>query len=495
MKKILTLLLTGIILFSACGQTLIPEVPEIADEPVITTTASFTATETPLITTLPPFTTMPPVTISLPTVTLPEAPAVSPADIPLVYDIVRAFSGGLAAVGNGFGEGETLKWGFIDRAGNEVIPLQYDYVEDFSDGLALVVNYPVENNWSVREQFFIDKTGEVVIEIPSRYNQVFSFFGGVAQFGVGNPGGYGFIDRTGREIIQPRFGYTNPSHNMPYFHEDLLAATTRNGSSAGFIDISGNIIILFTFEYTRSFSEGMAAVAIWETIEVYECGSRSVIDKWGFINKSGDIIIPTIYDTVSPFKEGLAFVNINDDWGYLNKNGDVIIEFGRYENITFGGMGLWGISDFDNGLAAVSLNGKIGFIDTTGNEVIPFKYDFIHGFFGNDYTIVNTGAEHARTSGGTEPLRGNWYIIDRQGNETPINYDYVRRFSEGFAAVNIGIDRMNNEVASFLGGGKWGLIDTNGNEVIPLEYDRVETFSEGMAAVMRDGKWGFISIG
>jgi hypothetical protein len=486
MKKMIALLLAGVVLLAACGA----EPSEAADEGehVVTTTTSPPTTTTPPITTATPV-----VTTQLPEIILPEAPAVLPIDIPLIYDEVRAFSGGLAAVRIGSHEDKSIKWGFIDTSGNEVIPPQYDYVEDFSDGLALVYNYNEDGNRHT-ERFFIDKTGEIVIELDSKYNWVFSFYGGVAQVNVGNPGGFGFIDRTGREIIPLNYGYINPSHNMPYFHEGLLAATDRIGSSAGFIDMSNNTVIPFNFRYTRSFSEGMAAVGGFETLEVLDCGSSIVTDKWGFINKSGDLIIPIIYDAVSSFKEGLAFVGLGDEWGYINKDGDVVIEFGKYENVTFGGMGFGGVSDFNNGLTAVSLDGKIGFIDTSGNEVIPFKYDFIWDFSDDGFAVVNVGAEYGRTSGGTEPLRGNWFIMDRQGNETPIHYDYVRRFSEGFAAVNIGIDVMFNEVAAFIGGGKWGFIDRAGNEVIPLEYDWVGNFSEGMAAVMRDGKWGFISI-
>ncbi|GHT13140.1 hypothetical protein FACS1894170_08790 [Planctomycetales bacterium] len=32
-------------------------------------------------------------------------------------------------------------------------------------------------------------------------------------------------------------------------------------------------------------------------------------------------------------------------------------------------------------------------------------------------------------------------------------------------------------------GNKWGFIDTNGNEVIPLKYDVAERFLEGLAVV------------
>lgn len=41
--------------------------------------------------------------------------------------------------------------------------------------------------------------------------------------------------------------------------------------------------------------------------------------------------------------------------------------------------------------------------------------------------------------------------------------------------------------------GKWGAIDTSGNEVIPFKYDLALSVKEGLAAVQLDKKWGFVN--
>lgn len=69
----------------------------------------------------------------------------------------------------------------------------------------------------------------------------------------------------------------------------------------------------------------------------------------------------------------------------------------------------------------------------------------------------------------------------------PCQFDYVRPFSEGLAAVRMGDYET----------GKWGFIDTTGKEVVPCQFDAVQPFSEGLAAVCKGdpydgGKWGFI---
>jgi len=58
-------------------------------------------------------------------------------------------------------------------------------------------------------------------------------------------------------------------------------------------------------------------------------------------------------------------------------------------------------------------------------------------------------------------------------------YDSVGPFHEGFARVIIK--------------GKWGLVDSEGKEVVPPKYDFVGSFSEGFARVRLKDKWGLVN--
>jgi hypothetical protein len=68
------------------------------------------------------------------------------------YDYIETFSDGLAVVR------KYSKYGFVDRAGNEVIPLIYDYAYFFVDGLAAVV----KNG----KTFTINKQGKCIHNCP-----------------------------------------------------------------------------------------------------------------------------------------------------------------------------------------------------------------------------------------------------------------------------------------------------------------------------------------
>ena len=41
--------------------------------------------------------------------------------------------------------------------------------------------------------------------------------------------------------------------------------------------------------------------------------------------------------------------------------------------------------------------------------------------------------------------------------------------------------------------GKYGFINEEGEEVIPLKYDNAGNFSEGLAEVKLNGKWGLVN--
>jgi hypothetical protein len=126
------------------------------------------------------------------------------------------------------------KYGFIDETGKEVIPCKYDDAYSFSEGLALV------NVGGTRE----------ISELEYDSNTYILFYGGK----------YGFIDKTGAEIIP-----------LKYDHAD-------------------------------NFSDGLARVEL--------------DGKYGFVNKTGVEIIPVKYDYVeSIFAEGLIRVILNKKYG------------------------------------------------------------------------------------------------------------------------------------------------------------------------------------
>ncbi|MGH7885428.1 MAG: WG repeat-containing protein, partial [Thermodesulfobacteriota bacterium] len=85
----------------------------------------------------------------------------------------------------------------------------------------------------------------------------------------------------------------------------------------GFIDKTGKVAIEPKFEYVGTFSEGLYAVLI--------------NGKWGFIDRKEKIVIEPKYDNPSEFKNGLALVNERENEFYINKKGTYVL--GKTEEI------------------------------------------------------------------------------------------------------------------------------------------------------------------
>ncbi len=84
-------------------------------------------------------------------------------------------------------------------------------------------------------------------------------------------------------------------------------------------------------------------------------------------------------------------------------------------------------------------------------------------------------------------IGSKWGVVDGQGNQiVPPTYEFAIGFFE-------------NGLAAVKSDGRWGFIDEEGREVIPIRYDDVDydipqtwPFREGIAAVKLNNKWGFI---
>ena len=99
-------------------------------------------------------------------------------------------------------------------------------------------------------------------------------------------------------------------------------AAVRIGRSFGFIDKSGKLLIAPRFEdvggIPNGFSEGTAAVSIGQ--------------KWGYIDRSGKIVIAPQFgggaldDSLNDwsFHDGIASVLIAGKPGYINRSGKLI---------------------------------------------------------------------------------------------------------------------------------------------------------------------------
>lgn len=262
-------------------------------------------------------------------------------------------------------------------------------------------------------------------------------------FVIKDGGKYGYIDSTGKVVINPQFDYASS-------FEDGLALV-KKGKKYSFIDKTGKIVIDPPYTLAADFSEGLAMVGNF--------GNGK--GKIGFIDITGKLVIPLQFDSlysVSMFREGLAKVQVGGKWGYIDKMGKFVIP----PQFLVG-------YDFSEGLALVYVNkNQGGFIDKTGKFVFHVQSDF---------DTSSLFSEGLNTFKDKEEKYG---YIDKKG-QIIINqqFDFAYPFNEGLGLVSVGQ--------------KMGYINRIGDYVISPQFDYAGPFNDGLAPVQIGNKVGYIN--
>ena len=235
--------------------------------------------------------------------------------IPPVYDEVKVFSCGLAAVcKNG-------KWGYINEKNETVIPCQYVCVSQFE---------PVEDMKIWYEHDGLEKCAIVYENYSSCY----------------------LINEKGERVNDKIY------NDYGGFSTEPGLISVKIDNKWGYIDFAGNIIIEPRFDYVYDFSSGVAAV--------------KVNGKWGYINTKGEYVLEPQFKDGGYFRCGMLGISMGDgQWGFMNLQGDTIGSFD--DQYSFMERTGW-----KPDVAWVNRDGKWGLIDTKGNIKIPFLYRRIY---------------------------------------------------------------------------------------------------------------------
>ncbi|MDR3614348.1 MAG: WG repeat-containing protein [Candidatus Obscuribacterales bacterium] len=455
------------------------------------------------------------------------------------YNCAWDFINGMAIVRTLDKNEENEEWGFLSRSGNELMG-HWTNVSQFSSKIAGVRD--VAGLWG-----FVDKDGKKVL--PNLYKNVHYEFNEGLTF-VQTENGYGYVDENGQIVIAPKFAdvgnFSNglaPAAVAPSDSEKMTQLSTLQNWRCEFINRSGEKIGGQYFA-ARHFSEGLAAV-------------RTGL-KWGFIDQAGTLVISANFDDARSFSNGLAAVLVGDRWGFIDRTGNFKIQpkfllkgfnsqykycphqflegvvladapdyFWRFYDedgkealhlpVSLPMSYDSGTGDFADGLAAVQGKsfGQFGYIDRTGKFQIPPKLESAKNF-SEEIAAVSVRSdkrplkdlEHYTPSPYcADPSTKKFGFIDKNGTFLgQPEFDEVRSFHEGFAAVALGkyvllsegpanTLRISKKPPGPKLQAKWGFIDRSGQRAIDFQFDAAKDFSEGLAPVLLKTKWGFINRG
>lgn len=415
-------------------------------------------------------------------------------------------------------EPKTKKYGIVDKQGKIIVPFQYEDAEPFADGLVKVqLTYqnisPYDNNIKDYKKFgIIDRFGKMVI--ATKYDEINDVFDGVmivksdSKYGfidkskpitsleysyVENFSNglalvkknnshhitrkeYGFIDKTGKEVIPARYYQVN------YFYN----GTTIVKDYAGYklIDTENNIIYSLPYKNIISYKDGRAIIK-------HEENKYGIIDKkeekYSIIDKNGHVLNDLPYSELYKIKENIFVVRYEDKYGIIDIKGNIILPI-EYKKIHFYSKKYkihqvdWiryhyeyflkqnpiiieaiNYDDFNhNDKSNIDLDKKFILIDEIGEFTLLDNYHDIY-ILKNDFIIVKKDKKTGIIN------KKNQIIL-------PIEYDYIP------------ILHTNNNLMEIRKNWKSGVMNNMGQIILPVEYDYISINNDNLINASKDGK-------
>lgn len=374
---------------------------------------------------------------------------------------------------------------------------------------------------------FIDRDGKIVIEPQFQYAYSFHadrariFTGTMSSWGnYPGEGHYGYIDSTGAEVIPLIYEEADD------FAENGKATVCKNGKY-GVIDINGNTVVDFSYDYISYNSSAHVYRAFNGTMTSYgspESGTYYILDddckekcsitcdslytyegfieasknkKYAIYSYDGEKKTDFIFDSLGLLSDSLISFRKTSGgkYGYVDVNGNIVIE-PAYDSA----------NKFIDGKAIVKKDKTYYLIDKKGQTITTYKVDYMDSSFESGYTY---GFEGSLADYGY-PSEGKYYLMDIDGNYISRGYKNGNCYSiaDGTWRVQENdtwyvLDLAGNELFSIPNceslyscgsdryvakkGGLYALLDSKGNAITDYIWDDMNTTSEQLISVYTAG--------
>ena len=258
-------------------------------------------------------------------------------------------------------------------------------------------------------------------------------------------GKYGVIDREGNIVVEPVYSTIDiPNPTLPVF---IKSDDEQNFSA---IDNNGNDI-LTGYESVEAISINNISsnIPYEKTVLKYKQGGL-----YGLIDMQGNKITDNIYNSITniDYKEGNFKVEQNGQYGVINIKGTIIIK-PEYESIIADGYydeetkyeraGFILRIKTDDGY-------KFGYADRKGKIILEPLYNEVSRITeitGDDvFLITANNGRYGVVKNGKEVLKNDF---------TDINFD------------------QNNNLLILQKDSSWGVVDLEGNNIVPIDYDNI----------------------
>lgn len=188
-------------------------------------------------------------------------------------------------------------------------------------------------------------------------------------------------------------------------------------------------------------------------------------EKYGLIDFQGQEILPCEYDEITPIEglENVIKIKKEEKYGLVDNKGRKILET-QYANIQ--PLGKENTSNY----IIQTEEGKYGIATYSDKIVLDATYDQIQPIHKNDmYVVTKKGKQVVVNSQGEELLNGDYNQIK----------DILKNKDQGII---------------FEKNGKYGVMNYEGEQIIPNTYEDLQEAKEGVLIAKQNGKYGIIDI-
>jgi hypothetical protein len=386
----------------------------------------------------------------------------------------------------------TGKIGAINKLEEWVIQPSFDAIEPFSEGLAAAKK---DNQYG-----YIDTNGNWIYQQVVSVNDYYypgtdfrPFSNGMAAVKFGTDS-YGYIDKTGKVLFNQKFRTASSFNEEGYAIVSTDAGTGLIDKTGAFV-IKPNVDIVNVNKGIAIFRVNMSYGArdiktqkeivppVYDNVELVGqlLRLRNKGATFGFINKTGSFVVEPQFERAWPLANGKAIVERKDKYEYIDKYGKVIGSVPEKEQPYY-----YAPSSL---MYARQVNDKYGFARPDQEELaIPASYDFATDFEG-DVARVNIGATLNEEL--WEYRGGKWGLIDASGKQiVPVTHELILPFRNNTAMFNSGGEasysmcdgECDEAVYYSCKGGKWGLMDRKGKIIIDPIYQSMIPFGDNFLA-------------
>ena len=404
------------------------------------------------------------------------------------------------------------KYGLIDFEGKQITEPIYDSIDSlpYKEGELLVSQEGKTGVINIKGNLMVDISyGSIEVDGYYKDENKYKYAGYITSITTNEGYRYGYVNYKGQKVLENEYNEISRINDIDD-DENAYLISAKNGQY-GVIKNKEQILNneyqsirydgtnnLFVIEKSRKF--GVADINGNVIIEP----TYNQIDITGAYlyaqNEQGTTIFNS-NGTEANINTNISILNTDSDkykirinnengskYGVINESGEQVIEE-KYNYIEY---------LYDNYFIVSNENSKLGVIDNKENEKIKIEYDSLTKLEGTDLiqtTISSTNVTELYDKSLNNICQMTNATIEKEENYIIIYNDTETRYFDyqGKELTNKEVF-PNNPLYANQENGLWGFEKRDGTLVVECKYDKVTEFNEyGFASVEKDGKWGAIN--